>query len=420
MRAFFLAFVLSLSLSSNASAQSAAELERAKRSFKAGANAYATGDYLAAIQALELAYELTPLPAIAFSLAQAERKQYFVDSDRRHLDRAVSLFQRYLEQAPRGARREDATLALKQLEPLLGVAPGSAAASSAAKVNVRPTRLMIVAEAPGARISLDGGEPAASPLIREVPPGKHRARVAAPGFSEVEREVTALAGELILTEVRLPEKPSSVYVDAPAGAEIYVNGSFAGEGGERLRLQLPSGAHQLAVADKGRRVVQRALRLGRGEPLSVQVALEPTTQRRLSKVLFMVGGAALGSGLLLSAVAIRSENRAEDFLGAQGRGNVSEPARVSYNASLSDRDRYRAATVVSFAGAAGLFITGLFLHELDQPNAWELRRGPTPPDAASASTPKAVPTRLPDSASRTALLPLVTGQDFGASLRVGF
>ena len=60
------------------------DLDRAKESFKAGATAYAAGDYLAAIQALDAAYQLTPLPAIAFSLAQAHRRQYFVDHEREH------------------------------------------------------------------------------------------------------------------------------------------------------------------------------------------------------------------------------------------------------------------------------------------------------------------------------------------------
>ena len=112
-----------LALTSQGLAQSAPELERAKASFKAGANAYAAGDYLAAIQALEDAYEISPLPAIAFSLAQAERKQYFVDEQRGHLERALQLFRRYLAEETRGARREDARVAITQLEPLLDTKP---------------------------------------------------------------------------------------------------------------------------------------------------------------------------------------------------------------------------------------------------------------------------------------------------------
>src|SRR5882762_3849684 len=105
-------------LPASAWAEPASDLERAKESFKAGATAYAAGDYLAAIQALDAAYQLTPLPAIAFSLGQAERRQYFVDHAPEHLSRAVSLFRRYIELAPGGSRRADALDALSQLEPL--------------------------------------------------------------------------------------------------------------------------------------------------------------------------------------------------------------------------------------------------------------------------------------------------------------
>src|SRR3954454_18903721 len=80
------------------------DLERAKESFKAGATAYAAGDYLAAIQALDAAYQLEPLPAIAFSLGQAHRRQYFVDHDPEHLDRSIALFRQYVELAPSGSR----------------------------------------------------------------------------------------------------------------------------------------------------------------------------------------------------------------------------------------------------------------------------------------------------------------------------
>ena len=72
---FVLAFLLAPSVAR------ADDLADAKNYFKAGASAYAAGDYLAAIQALDAAYRLTPLPAIAFSLAQAERRQYFASRE---------------------------------------------------------------------------------------------------------------------------------------------------------------------------------------------------------------------------------------------------------------------------------------------------------------------------------------------------
>src|SRR5262245_22479582 len=111
-----------------ARAQSRQDLERAKASFQAGATAYAVGEYLAAIQALEAAYAITPSPAIAFSLAQAERRQYFVGHERPHLDRAIALFRQYVDQVPSAGRRADALDALSQLEPLAAL-QGAGAAS---------------------------------------------------------------------------------------------------------------------------------------------------------------------------------------------------------------------------------------------------------------------------------------------------
>src|SRR5262249_29151012 len=158
---------------------------------------------------------------------------------------AVTLFRRYLEQEPNGPRRADAQLALLELSSQLG---SSAVKEVPAKPQARPTRLMIVSPAPGARISLDGGPAAASPLIREVSPGSHRAKVQATGFYDVERDVTAVSGELILSELSLRERPTTLYVWAPRDAEIYVDGVYVTEGGPRVGIPLATGPHQLTVA----------------------------------------------------------------------------------------------------------------------------------------------------------------------------
>jgi hypothetical protein len=407
MRKLRLACVLTalLALATPSRAQDASDLERAKASFKAGANAYAAGDYLAAIQALESAYAITPLPAIAFSLAQAERKQYFVKEERAHLLRALALFHAYLEQAERGARRDDARLAIAQLEPLLG--GKSVKHEPAPKAEARPTRLMIVADAPGARITLDGGAAAGSPLIREVSPGKHHAHVKANGYLDADREVIALAGELILGEVRLSERPSSLYVWAPENADVYVDGVYVAQGGERVTLPLAAGPHQLSVSQSGRKLVRRELFLKRGQNHTEVVTLESTTQRNLAELLFMGGGAALGGSLVLSAFAIRSEDRAEEFLRRQRHENVTTSQLIAYNASLVERDRYRTAAAVSLAGSLGLFITGLFLHELDRPNA--------------PAAPRHVPHPRREAALHdVAFTPTIAPERFGLSLQASF
>jgi len=405
MRRAALGFTLCVaSWQSLALAQPASELERAKESFRAGATAYAAGDYLAAIQALEAAYQLTPLPAIAFSLGQAERRQYFVDHAPPHLTRAIALFRRYIELAPGGSRRPDALEALSQLEPLAAAQPKTSASSE--REAVRSTRVLITSDAPGVRLTLDGALPAASPLIREVEPGKHRVQVEAPGFYPSQRDVTAIAGELILTQVPLRERPSTLSIWTAEDAEIYIDGAFLSPGGDGVTVQLASGRHRLAVGQKGYRVAVQEVSVERGKAQTIRVSLEPTSQRIVSEALFIGGGAALGASLVFSALTVDAEGRAEDFLGRRAHGNVSSGDLFRYNSAIIDRDRYRIGSSVCLAASAGFFITGLFLHELDQPNPQLLyRTAPRP----GTELPSARSPRL-----HLQVAPAVFGSGFGA------
>jgi tetratricopeptide (TPR) repeat protein len=135
------------------------DLAQSKSFFKAGAAAYEMGDYAAAIQALDAAYALTPLPGVAFSLAQAERRQYFVSHERSHLERAIELYRTYLRAVETGGRRADATDALGQLEPLAALsAPADAAPGESPEARER-TRLLISCSVPSAQVSLDEAAP---------------------------------------------------------------------------------------------------------------------------------------------------------------------------------------------------------------------------------------------------------------------
>jgi hypothetical protein len=386
------------------------KLERAKASFKAGATAYAAGEYLAAIQALDAAYQLTPIPAIAFSLAQAERRQYFVAHEREHLERAIKLFRLYVEQVPTAGRRADALDALAQLEPLAAVPEAPAPRAAVSADAIRRTRLMVTSEAPGALISLDGGHASSSPLIREVQPGRHRVEVVAEGFYPDQREVTAIADELIPEVVTLRERPATVVVASPRAAEIYVDGVFAAHGGERVVLELASGPHRLTVAESGHRVEARTLELERGKTENLRVDLEPTQQRKAAHVLFVTGGGAALAGAVFAALALGAENDAEDFLARQSAGNVTARELDEYDDDLAARERFRVATGVSLASAAGLFITGFFLYQFDRPRAEEVSR---PAGAGARRT-----SRLEAPSLRVA--PLVQPSGFGAAIGGSF
>src|SRR5206468_6795596 len=91
----------------------------AKKYFDAGRQAYEAGDYQAATAAFEESYALSPRPAIVFSIAQAYRQQYFVDRDASKLRRAIALFTEYLNEVPKGGRRNDALRNRSDLEETL-------------------------------------------------------------------------------------------------------------------------------------------------------------------------------------------------------------------------------------------------------------------------------------------------------------
>jgi hypothetical protein len=99
-------------------------------------------------------------------------------------------------------------------------------------------------------------------------------------------------------------------------------------------------------------------------------------------------------------------------LGRRAQRNVTPSELYSYKSAIGDRDRYRTGTTVALASAATLFITGLFLHELDQPNAQQLFRTTSRPGAersAGAGKPWALHLQLFPSVSSAELGAMIGG-----------
>lgn len=366
-----------LLLSSGAHADEQA-LEQAKASFKAGAAAYAAGDYLAAIQALEAAYQATPLPAIAFSLAQAERRQYFVSQDAHYLTRALELYRAYLAQVPLGGRRADAADALAQLEPMartLPAGPPNVPASSSAPVQEK-TRLLVTGRPPRARIALDGGEAVDSPLIAEVEPGSHSVHVEAEGFFPLDRQVVALPGVLVPADIELRERPAVVLIRGADGADVHLDGHFVGQAEKELRLELPSGPHTFLFAKTGHRLERAAVSLPRGGEQMLGVKLRNTSQRTLSLILFAGSGAVITGGAWVGITALGAESEAVRLLRKRNSQNLTTQELSDYRTAVRVRDVTRTASVVAFVlGGVGL-LTGLALFELDQPSLADAERPP--------------------------------------------
>jgi hypothetical protein len=237
-----------------------------------------------------------------------------------------------------------------------------------------------------------------------VAPGKHALAVSAPGFFPETRSASAVAGSLVPVEVRLRERPATVFVRGRADADLYVDGAFAGRIGGGRRLELASGRHLVSVAKDGRRVVRVETELGPGETRTVEAKLEWTGERRAAMALFVTGAAALGGGMFLSALAIREENRAEDILGRRQSSNISPGDLADYDDAISMRSQFRAAAVASFAASAGALVTGAVLFAFDQPDLKEV-----------------LPRRSKDRGAPDLDVGLVTSHGgFGPSVRLGF
>jgi tetratricopeptide (TPR) repeat protein len=312
--------------------------------FDVGAKAYASGLYADAVTAFREAHALAPdRSTVLFSLAQAERRQYTVNQDPALLEAAIAHFRKYLELVAEGGRRGDAVIALGELEALRVGAEVPAA---------KPARIFITTETLGAEIFIDGKKRNQVPVIEEAPPGKHEIKIEAPGFITETREIVAVEGTIFPLEINLREKPSFLSVKAPAGASITVDGRVYGTAPLQSPMELSSGSHRLVVMKLGYVAYDERISIERAWTSSVNVALKPTTQRRVSYFLFGTSMVGLGTGTVLAIAAIAKGTEAEHIYDQAKKENIHRATLARY---ISARDTGDILSVSSF----GLILLGV-------------------------------------------------------------
>jgi hypothetical protein len=339
----------------------------AERFFRAGERAYNAGQYFAAAQAFEEAYELLPAPAIAFSAAQAYRLQYFIDKKPQRLKRAVELYRRYLEQQKSGGRVPDAARSLAELEPLLTAMERDGRMSGTA-AEMSTTRLMVVSQVDGARGSIDGDEGGVLPLIKEVSPGDHTIAVEADGYFPVSIKAKAVRSELVPIEVDLQPRPALLDIEAESGARIAVDGRFAGTAPLR-GLELAAGTHYLAVTRRGRRPAGQEIAIARGERRRVSVDLRSTTQRKAAWwVLGASAALAVGAGVT-GTVALLADGDAAEIDDRRRTTTLTEAEADRYDQLRARRDDGVQATWILGGAAVAIGIAGALMFVFDDPRA---------------------------------------------------
>lgn len=343
---------------------------QAEMYFRAGEQAYKAGQYLVAAKAFEESYALVPLPAIAFSTAQAMRLQYFIDKNPALLLRAIELYRLYIEQVSAGGRRDDASTNLAELETIRLRLQAEDKMGAVTQPVSRPvTQLMVVTQAAGARARIDGGDDGEVPLIRDVEPGPHRVEVMADGYFTETLQAVAVDGKFIVVEVPLKPQPAQVVVVAEGGAAVHVDGRPMGMTPLARPLELEAGRHFVAVTRRGRRPWSKEIEISRGERIELRPMLDTTAQRRASYWVLGAAGLALGGAATYTVLAISADRDLADLEDRRTTQGLTEAEFERYVGVRDDRDA-RARMAYAFWGVTGaLAVTGGLMVFLDNPRA---------------------------------------------------
>ena len=380
--ALTLAAPLALALST-ATARADEATDKAKMLFNMGAQAYDSGQFPTAIQAFEEAYRAAPRPGIVFSMAQAYRRQYYLDKKPETLRSAVRAYHTYLDKDEQGARRAEAAESLSELEPLLARLESSAGPEVTAARRVSEvktaTRLMISSPTADAMISVDGGALRKMPFISEVSPGNHKVRLSAPGYFEEARDVQAVPDAVTVFDLPLRERPARLLIRSNQdGAQISIDGRLMATTPIARTLDVEPGAHLMNVAKNGYRPWSAEFTVERNEGKPIDIKLAMTGQRITS---FTLGGVAVASavvGVGFAAHAFQKQRDADAVNQDRFYNTKNVICEVSdaspctlaqkYFDARTARDLSRALATGAFGFSLAVGSAGILAYILDTPS----------------------------------------------------
>lgn len=386
-RALFSAVVMTITTSLLYSGQVYADdVDQAKTLFNAGAQAFNVGKFSAAIQAFEAAYKLAPRPGILFSLAQAQKRQYFVDSNPQMLRLAIENYKKYLTVADAKGRKSDAAQALAELEPIAEKVLKSGAAVPVPTVTAAAPQVMITSSTPGAMVSMDGGSPSEQPFVGELKPGKHNVVVSAPGHYEEKRDIVAPESGAFALDIVLREQPAVLSIAAPSSAQILIDGRPSAIAPISKPIEVPAGRHLVTIVKNGYVGYSEEIEVQRGEQRSIVVRLSQSTQRYASIGLLSVGGLALVGGTLFALGASSKEKEAQQILDERKSQNITTSQLDKYEKAVQDRDNLRTGAGVALGAGLAIGTVGFLFYMFDTPNSTSIpvlirprEGGPAPP-----------------------------------------
>jgi hypothetical protein len=354
---------VSLAIAKPAHAQN---IEQAKELFEAGAQYYANGQYAAAIQAFEEANKIVPKPAIEFSIAQAHRRQYFLDKNPDHLNAAIRMYQDYIAKGG-GARSADAAQALEELQTIANRMSAEEKAQMAKAPQKEPPRIMVMSQTEGAQVTLDSKLTKPVPYGPDVAAGKHHVHVFAPGFFDYDQDVQAFENTVTPVNAELREKPARLSIDAPTNASVSIDGRFAGTTPLPSAIQLAGGRHLVVVTKNGHKAFTQELDLKRDERRSLKVKLDSSGQRVVADSLLISAAGAAVVGIVLTSVALVEQSNANTLNDRRGSSVFTVQDADDYDADKNARNRWATVAGVAYGVSAASLLTGIVFYVFDQP-----------------------------------------------------
>jgi tetratricopeptide (TPR) repeat protein len=337
---------------------------RARQFFEVGAQAYAKGQYLLAIDAFREAYAITQRPGLLFSLAQAHQRQFRASGDEQHLAQAIDNYRRYLARVPSGGRHDEASSSLnsllitaERLHPPNQASPGRAQVFG---------RLLLSSSTAEAKLTVNGEAVETLPTALELPAQKYRVTATAPGFEASTQEVSIVAGSSVPLNVELRPLPAKLQISGPAGAELFIDGRSVGWLPMAV-LSLTGGEHWVSLRRSGRKTQSALVRLQRGQTAQLEMKLESTLQRDTAWVVGTGALVGLAVTVPLALLANARDNEARRLDERRRGGGISPAEGRRLNDSLDARDELRAGATIAGVTTAALIGSALVLYFADTP-----------------------------------------------------